>query len=193
MSPLQRNAADDPRAPVLPRPRRGTRQSHLGRLSWLARSAFAPKGSQERTGCVEQTPCNPHFQRPMPCRRVMTELRVTSKTRWIRVFTTRTRFGPRFPPAPLGILLRDDWVERVASDSSSPAAPRDALRNRREPRRATSLDRFYRCRVNGPSFHDPSCLPSPGNPKALRNLDRLFTGDAALDALSPAAAYAVLG
>jgi hypothetical protein len=100
---------------------------------------------------------------------------------------------PAISVMPPGIFLRANLQERGASDSSSPAAPRDALRNRREPRRATSLDRFHRCCVNSPSFHDPSCLPSPGNPKALRTADRLFTGDAALGALSPAAAYAVLG
>jgi len=110
-----------------------------------------------------------------------------------------TRFHDAHPlrPAnsamPLGILFRVDVVECVASDGSSPAAPRDALRNRREPRRATSLDRFHKCCVNSPCFHDPSRLPSPGSPKALHDTNRLFTDDTALDALSPAAAYAVLG
>jgi hypothetical protein len=93
--------------------------------------------------------------------------RVSSTVRWVTRFHDAHPLRPACSTAPSGVLFRIRGTECVTSGTSSPAAPRDALRIRREPRRATSLDRFRRAPRERPELRRsemPSAAREPEGP-----------------------------
>jgi len=161
------------RAPVSPGPGRGSRQRCLGQDFRLSRKRSRPERRTRTAKMRQQTPCNPHFQRPAPDIRGTTGLVEFPRLPdgW-RAFTARTRFGlqPRRTvrrSLPISVQrVRGLWHLVTGRPARCPPC-------RREPRRATSLDRFYSRRVKRPELPRskiPSIVREPEGPLRPRRL-----------------------
>jgi hypothetical protein len=178
------------------RPTAAARQSYLGRDLRLSRSCTRPKGRAVRTA-------------EMRLANAVQSTFSKTGTRATRLGSGLTRVSLNRPMgnvhsrhAPASAYELDRTVRRSLPNQVRPmhdlwqlVAGRPARRPpfRREPRRATSLDCCHASRVNGPSFHNPRYLPSPGSPKALKSPRTACALGTLLNAASPAMACATLG